>query len=94
MSFEWDEAKRRSNIENHGIDFVLAAKIFQNPILEETDDSHDEDETRMIAIGQWEGNCIVVVYTWRGENRRINSAWKATKNDSEAYYQGIHGGSG
>jgi uncharacterized DUF497 family protein len=91
MSFEWDEEKRRSNIASHGIDFVLAARIFQNPTLEAPDDRSDYGEERVIAIGQWDGNCIVVIYTWRGENRRIISAWRAEKNDREAYYQSIYG---
>ncbi|MDH3596837.1 MAG: BrnT family toxin [Rhodospirillales bacterium] len=90
MEFEWDEDKRRSNIERHGVDFVLAAKIFLNPTLEAPDDRENYDEERMIAIGQWEGNCIVVVYTWRGKTRRIISAWKAGKNDREAYYEEIY----
>lgn len=91
MEFEWDEDKRRGNIARHGVDFVLAAKIFLNPTLEAPDDRENYDEERMIAIGQWEGHCIVVVYTWRGKTRRIISAWKAGKNDREAYYKEIYG---
>lgn len=91
MSFEWDEDKRRSNIASHGIDFVLAAKIFRNPTLEAPDDRDDYGEDRVIAIGHWEGNCIVAVYTWRGEIRRIISAWRAEKNDREAYFKNIYG---
>lgn len=90
MSFEWDEDKRRSNIEKHGVDFVLAARIFLNPVLE-APDAEEHGEARVIAIGHWGENCLVVVYTWRGENRRIISAWKADKNDREAYYQSIYG---
>jgi uncharacterized DUF497 family protein len=28
MEFEWDEAKRRSNFDKHGIDFVVAQSLF------------------------------------------------------------------
>lgn len=91
MSFEWDEDKRRGNIASHGIDFVLAAKIFRNPTLEAPDDRDDYGEDRVIAIGHWDGNCLVVIYTWRDENRRIISAWQAEKNDREAYFQSIYG---
>jgi uncharacterized DUF497 family protein len=28
MNFEWDEVKRRSNIEKHGIDFIRARHVF------------------------------------------------------------------
>jgi uncharacterized DUF497 family protein len=27
--FAWDEAKRRTNLRKHGIDFAAAAKIFR-----------------------------------------------------------------
>ncbi len=91
MCFEWDERKRRTNIEKHGVDFVLAAKIFLNPVLEAPDGREDHDEERIIAIGHWESVCIVVVYTWRDENRRIISAWKANKDDRETYYKNVHG---
>ena len=90
MSFEWDENKRRSNIHKHGNDFVLAARIFLNPVLE-VPDVEEHGEARTVAIGHWGENCLVVVYTWHGENRRIISAWKADKNDREAYYQSIYG---
>lgn len=91
MGFEWDEDKRRLNLDKHGVDLVRAAKIFLNPVLESPDDREDYGEERTIAIGQWEGMCLVVVYTWRGGNRRIISAWKANKDDREAYYKSIHG---
>ena len=62
MYFEWEEDKRRSNIDKHGVDFVLAAKIFANPILEAADDRDDYGEDRRMAIGHWEDHCLVMVY--------------------------------
>ena len=85
MSFEWDEEKREVNIKKHGIDFIRAAKIFQNPVLERLDDRDDYGEDRMIATGHWQEYFIVVIYTWRSENRRIISAWKAGKDEKEDY---------
>ncbi len=74
MDVEWDENKWESNIEERGIDFVRAAKIFDNPIIERLDDRKDYGEERYIAIGHWEEKFLVVVYTWSGKNRRIISA--------------------
>jgi len=91
MPFEWDEDKCESNLEKHGIDFVRAAKIFANPILERLDDRDDYGEKRWIAIGHWEQNYLIVVYTWRNENRRIISAWKAGRYEQEAYETRIFG---
>ena len=34
MNFEWDENKREDNVQKHGVDFVRAALMFSNPLLE------------------------------------------------------------
>ena len=91
MFFEWDERKRESNLNKHGLDFVRAVKMFSNPILERRDDREDYGEDRWIAIGRWQTSYMVVVYTWRGVNRRIISAWKAGKNEQAAYQNRIFG---
>ena len=78
MAFEWDEEKRDRNLVKHGVDFVRAAKIFDNPVLELRDTREDYGEERWIAVGHWQGYFLVVVYTWRDGNRRIISAWKLT----------------
>lgn len=53
MGFEWDERKREANIQSHGVDFVRAAKMFVNPVLERIDDREDYGEKRLIALGHW-----------------------------------------
>jgi uncharacterized DUF497 family protein len=50
LSFEWDEEKNASNIKKHGVDFLDAALIFENPTIEDIDDSANYDEPRYIAI--------------------------------------------
>lgn len=91
MAFEWDEDKRRSNLEKHGVDFIDAVKIFKNPTVERYDERHDYGEDRRIAIGSFGGSYFVVVYTWRDANRRIISAWKAGRDDQKKYYETLHG---
>lgn len=89
MGFEWDEDKRTANLAKHGIDFVLAAKIFRNPTIERIDDRDDYGEERIIAVGQWSDHVLVVIYTWRDDNRRLISALKAGRNDKEKYHDSI-----
>ena len=89
MLFEWDDDKRKSNLEKHGVDFSRAVLIFRNPILERPDNRADHGEDRWRAIGYWRTSFIIVIYTWRGENRRIISAWKAGKNEQEEYYSRV-----
>lgn len=93
MRFEWHEAKRASNLRRHRIDFVRAARIFENLILERTDSREDYGEDRTIALGHHEWFFMVVVYTRRGEARRIISARRASTDEREEYYARILGGS-
>lgn len=41
MKFEWDEDKRRGNIEKHRIDFREAVKAFEAPMWERLDGRRD-----------------------------------------------------
>ena len=73
------------------MDFVRAARMFSNPIIERQDEREAYGEVRWIAIGQWQDSYMVVVTTWRGENRRIISAWKAGRNEREEYKNRVLG---
>ena len=83
--FEWDENKRIRNIKKHGVDFILAAGVFSNPVLEVIDERNDYGEVRIRALGVIKGHYLTVVYTWRGNTRRIISAWKVGQNGKRKY---------
>jgi uncharacterized protein len=89
MGTEWDEAKRRANIEKHGIDFVAAVKIFDGWFTEAEDRRRDYGERRYRAVGQLGDRVIQVAYTWRAERRRIISARRAGRNDRRAYHASL-----
>ncbi len=74
MAFEWDARKNAANLAKHGVDFADASRIFEGPVLKRPDDREDYGETRIAAVGVIEGSELFVVYTVRGENRRIISA--------------------
>ncbi len=86
MDFGWDESKRQANLRKHGIDFTRAARIFRGPVFEAVDRRVAYGEERIRAIGAWQGEVLVVVYTWRGAARRLISAWKAGRADARAYH--------
>jgi uncharacterized protein len=44
VQFEWDEAKAVSNMAKHGVSFPVAAKIFDNLIVERVDDRENYGE--------------------------------------------------
>jgi len=70
MDFEWDEAKRLSNLEERGVDFRDAALIFQGTVIVKEDTRENYGEQRFRAIGQVDNEYYVVAYTWRGELAR------------------------
>ncbi len=86
MPFEWDNDKQHRNLEKHGVDFQDVVRIFANPVLEWVDDREEYGEERILAIGVTEGEYFVVVSTWRGNTRRIISAWKAGRDEQEKYH--------
>ena len=89
MAFEWDAAKARSNLLKHGVDFEDAIRIFEGPTSERRDTRRDYRETRVLALGQFQGHVMCVVYAERGQVRRIISARGANRHEREAYRQTI-----
>ncbi len=85
MEFEWDEAKRAETYRKHGIDFLEAALIFENDVLEKEDTRRDYGEKRMIALGMVDGEVYTVVYTKRDSVYRLITAWKGSGNDRKRY---------
>lgn len=87
MCFEWDEVKRRANVEKHGIDFLLAAQVFDGrPRLDGT--SPRGAEVRFVTVAPLEGRLVAVIWTWRGDERvRVISARRARDGEERAYRQ-------
>lgn len=90
MDFEWDETKRNSVIERHGIDFKDAIRIFAGTVWETPSPRMDED--RRLAVGAVDGITIAVVYMIRDGRRRIITARRARKNERRDYHAHVIGG--
>lgn len=89
-SFEWDEAKRLSTLEKHGIDFLDAIRIFHAPRV--TARSDRANEVRFISIGPLMERFVAVIYTIRGDAYRIISARRARDGEIRAYHESYPGG--
>ena len=86
MEFEWDPVKADSNFEKHGVDFVTATEVFDDPILFVVIDSHAYGERRYQAIGVTRGVILFVAYTMRRDSvYRIISARRASRSERAAY---------
>lgn len=88
MDFEWDPAKDEINTQKHGISFVDAASVFDDPDHLDEDSTYPEHgENRRRAIGAMGPVMVTVVYTDRDGRRRIISARRARRNERARYDQ-------
>jgi uncharacterized protein len=87
VQVEWDENKRETNLEKHGLDFTDAVQVLQGDLLE-LDDDYD-DEPRVLAFGLLGLTVVLVVYTMREETYRIISMRKAEPDEERAYLQDV-----
>ena len=92
MDFEWDEAKRASNLDKHAIDFARAVTMWQRPVIDPAERRSVDGEFRHLALGTIGDDelVIAVVYTLRGKVRRLISARRG-RRDERTYYQGQFG---
>jgi uncharacterized protein len=89
MDFEWDDKKRKSNIEKHGIDFINVPMIFDRYTLTVEDDRYIYGEGRFITFGILEGRVVVLIHTENEDTIRIISIRKATKYEEKTYFSQI-----
>lgn len=69
----WDEAKRAQTLQERGLDFADAERIFEGKYFTRRDDRREYGETRYITAGFLAGRFVVVVWTPRAGQRRIIS---------------------
>ncbi len=87
MRFEWDWAKAKRNVAEHGVSFDEALTAFSDPLsLTVFDPDHSLEEDRFVLQGVSSlGRLLVVVHTDRGEAIRIISARLATRRERKSY---------
>jgi uncharacterized DUF497 family protein len=90
MTFEWDEAKNRSNIRKHGLDFVDAEEMFRGLLIVDPDTREDYGEKRWHGIGSIRGRIAYVVFMEPNpETVRVTSLRKVTRRESRQYEKAI-----
>ena len=86
MRIEYDEAKRRETLERRGLDMAHAEEVFDDAHQTVEDTRRDYGERRFQTAGYLRNRLIFVVWTRRGNVRRIISMRKA--NEREQRYFG------
>jgi len=82
MNYQWDPVKSKTNVKKHGIEFADAVGVFDDADAITLEDMDSEGEQRFLSIGlDILGRIIVVAYTYRGDEVRVISARKATKQE-------------
>ena len=89
MRFTWSEAKRKLNIQAHGLDFVDAARVFDGPTFTFEDDRVEYSEQRFVTLGLLDGFVVSVVHTESTRLIRVVSFRKATKHEQAIYFKNL-----
>ncbi|GHT43685.1 toxin [Bacteroidia bacterium] len=87
--FEFDEAKSTANKIKHGIDFIEAQSLWDDPNLIEVPAKYQYEDryidTGWIATADIGGRIYTAVITYRGSAIRIISVRRAHKNEEKRY---------
>ena len=83
-TFEWDEAKRLSNLTKHGLDFLDADLVLEGPHLL-TEARTVDGEVRHLAIGRIAGRHVAMIFTERDGAIRVISLRKARQREREQH---------
>ena len=89
MEFTWSEAKRDLNLKNHGLDFVDAVAVFEGLTFTFEDDRLSSGEQRFVTLGLLAGIHVSIVHTENENEIRIISFRKATRRETQIYFDEI-----
>jgi uncharacterized DUF497 family protein len=86
LRFDWDPAKDERNQQERGLGFDFGALIFDGHTIEWPDNRLDYGEIRVRAIGEADGIVLHVVFTDRGDVRRIISVRLANREERRRWH--------
>lgn len=80
---EWDGVKEAANLRKHGVTFVEATSVFQDPLsATHPDPDHSVGEERFITVGvSSRGRLLALAHTDRGDMIRIINCRLATRRE-------------
>ncbi len=88
MELEWDEAKRRSNLRKHGLDFDDAKFLDWDNATVIEDTRFAYPEPRYWAFARWNDRLHMVAFCLRDDSVRIISFRKANDRETKRYGKG------
>lgn len=85
MRITYDPAKRAATLVARGLDMAEAGQVFLGPHVTFEDDRKDYGERREVTVGFVGGRMVLIVWTERGDTRRIISMRKANDRERSEY---------
>ena len=85
MKLDWDEEKRQTTLAHRELDFADCVEVFADVTFEFPDTRKDYGEARTVCIGFLKNRMVAVVYTQRGDTRRIISMRKCNDREIKIY---------
>ncbi len=85
MHVEFDSAKRQRTLEVRGLDMADAGSVFDGLTITVEDVRKDYGEPRYLTIGRLRGRMVALIWTPRGEARRIIGMRKANERERAGY---------
>jgi uncharacterized protein len=84
VDFEFDPKKSDSNLRKHGIDFVQAQALWNDPHMIEIP-ARTSDEPRFLVVGKVHNKHWSAIVTYRGETVRIISVRRSRPEEMAVY---------
>ena len=85
MQIEFDSIKRNQTLTERGLDFARALDVFAGRQYTAEDLRFAYGERRFITVGLLDERMVLVVWTPRGEARRIISMRNANEREQTRY---------
>jgi len=85
MKYEWDDKKRERNLIARSIDFTIATGFAWDEALTIEDTRSDYNERRFLSYAPIIDRLYAMVWTQRGDTKRIISLRKANKREVLKY---------
>jgi uncharacterized DUF497 family protein len=85
VQIDFDPDKRDKTLAERGLDFAQAGEVFAGWHFTAEDCREGYGEARYITVGKLDNRMVVIVWTARGDVRRIISMRKANEREQARY---------
>ena len=89
MRVTWSARKRAISLQEHGLDFVDAPRVFEGLTFTYEDDRFAYGEQRFITLGLLAGIPVSVAHTESDDEIRVISFRKATSREEKRFFNEV-----